>query len=165
MKQRVAVECREARRAVRHKALTLGRPDGRAQVRLAGQARRALPTLRRVKRDDMVSLLDRLHSRADIDHDSCSFMAQDRGEQSLRIRSGKREFVRMTNAGRLDLDHDLAFTGAFQIHVHNLKRFSCCGSNGGASSHCFLLSWKSSEQVCNRRSRNSSKIKACDEIR
>ena len=75
MKQRIAVERREARSAVRHEALTLGRPDGRAQVRLAGQARRALPALRRVKRDDMVSLLDRLHSRADIDHDSCSFMA------------------------------------------------------------------------------------------
>src|SRR5262252_8659983 len=67
---------REPRRPVGHDALPLGRADGRAQIGLARQTRRALPAFRRIERNDVVALLHARHARPDIDDDAGALVAE-----------------------------------------------------------------------------------------
>jgi hypothetical protein len=60
---------REAAAAIGHHALALCRANRRAQIRLARQARFALPAFRRVQRDHVIAGLERSHAAANIDHD------------------------------------------------------------------------------------------------
>ena len=76
---------REARGAVGHHALALGRADRGAKVGLARQARRALPAFGRVKRNDVVAFLHRGDAGADIDDDAGALMAEDRRKQPFRV--------------------------------------------------------------------------------
>src|SRR5262249_19602455 len=89
----------EAGAAVGHDALALGGADRGAQVGLARQARRALPTLRRVERDDVVALLHRGDARPNVDHDARALVPEDRGEQAFRIGARARELVGVADAG------------------------------------------------------------------
>ena len=74
---------REAARAVRHQALSLGRADRGAQIGLARQAGIAVAAFRRVERNDVVALLQRGDARADIDDDAGTLMAEDGRETGL----------------------------------------------------------------------------------
>ena len=94
---------REAAGAVRHEALALRGADRGAQVRLARQARLALPALGRVERDHVVALLERGHARADVDHDARALVAEDRREQALGVGARAGELVGVADAGGLDL--------------------------------------------------------------
>ena len=66
-------------------------------------------------------------------------MAENRGKQALGIGAGQREFVGVADAGGLDLDHDLAFARAIELHRRDFERFS--GGNGdcGANVHGDVL--------------------------
>src|SRR5262249_11616549 len=75
-----AVE-RKTRGAVGHHALTLRRPDRRAQIGLARQAGGALPAFRRIEGDDVVPFLYAGHIRRDIDNDPGTFVTQDCGNK------------------------------------------------------------------------------------
>jgi hypothetical protein len=48
---------------------------------------------------------------------------------------GQRKFIRMTNAGGLDLDQHLAVARPVQIDLHDLKGLAGGDGNGGASLH------------------------------
>src|SRR5205823_7778829 len=106
---------REAAAAVRHHALALGRADRLAEVGLAAEAVFALPAFRGVERDDVVALGEAGHARPDIDDDAGALVAEDGGEQPLRIGARAGELVGMAEAGRLDLDQRLAFTRAVEV--------------------------------------------------
>ncbi len=115
---------RKPRGAVRHHALALRAADRGAEVGLARQARRALPALRRVERDDVVALLHRGHARPDVDHDARALVAEDRRKQSFRVLAGQRELVGVADAGRLDLDQHLARLRAFELHMGDRERLA-----------------------------------------
>ena len=126
---------REARRAVRHHALTLRGPDRGAEICLARQAGRTLAAFRRVKRNDVVALLQRRDARTNVHYDAGAFVAENGREDAFGIGTGKREFIRMADAGCLDLDQDLAFARTFEINFHDLQRFSSGNGNSGAGFH------------------------------
>ena len=64
----------------------------------------------------MVAFGDGAHAGPDIDHDSRALMAENGRERALRVLAGEGELVGMANAGRLDLDEDLALFRAFELH-------------------------------------------------
>src|SRR4029453_18835388 len=130
---------RKAAGAIGHHALSLRGANRRAQIRLAGQARLALPTLGRIERNDVIAFLDAGHSRADVDDDTRSLVAQDRGKQALGVGAGACEFVRVANAGRLVLDQHFAGIRARQLHRFNCQRYPglvshCCANIHGGTS-------------------------------
>jgi hypothetical protein len=114
MEDRLAVE-RKAAAAVRHQAFALRRPDRRAKVRLARQARLALPALGRVERNDVIALLERRDAGPDVDDDARAFVPEDRREESLRVRAGAGVFVGVADARGLDLDQHLACLRSGQV--------------------------------------------------
>ena len=126
---------REARRAVRHDALALGRADRRAEIGLARQAGRAFAAFRRVERDDVVALLHRRHASPNVDHHAGALVAQNRREQALRIGTRKREVVGMADAGGLDLHQNLAGLRAFELNGHDLERLARLHGDCGANVH------------------------------
>jgi hypothetical protein len=62
-------------------------------------------------------------------------MAEDGREQPFRIGAREREFVGVADAGRLDLDEDLAVLGALEIDLGNLQRLSGLEGHRGAGFH------------------------------
>ncbi len=135
MQDRVAIERRKPAGAVRHEALTLGRADRLAEVRLGVQAVFAFPAFRGVERNDMIALLQAGDARAHIHHDARALMPKNGREETLGIGTRQREFVGMADAGGLDLDQNLALAGAIEIDLHHLKRFSGGNGHGCAGSH------------------------------
>src|SRR5580704_7365875 len=118
----------EAARAVGHQALALGCADLRAQIRLARQARFALPALRRIQRNDVIALLQRGHSRPDVDDDAATLVAENDGKQALRIGTRAGELVRVAHATGLDLNQNLTCLWAGQVdfdHFQRLPRRPC----------------------------------------
>ena len=83
-----------------------------------------MPAFRRIERDDVVALFHARHALADIDHHARAFMAEDRRKQSFRIGAGKRELVRMADAGSLHLDQHFAFPRTVEIDLHDLQRLA-----------------------------------------
>ena len=129
---------REARRAVGHHALALGRADRGAEIGLARQAGRAGAAFRRIERNDVVALLDRGHAGTDIDDDAGALVAEDRRKQSLRIGARQRELVGVADAGRLDLDQHLAGARAVELDGRHFQRLAGRIGHGGANVHSFL---------------------------
>ncbi len=125
----------EARRAVRHHALPLRGADRGAEIGLARQAGRALAAFGRVERDDVIALAHAGHAGADIDHDARALMAEDGGKEPLRIGAREGELVGVADAGRLDLDQNLARARAVEIDLHDLERLSGGDGDGGAGFH------------------------------
>ena len=81
----------------------------------------------------MIALLHAGHARADIDDDAGALMAQDGGEQPLRVGAGKRELVGVADAGRFYLDQYFPGFRPVQIHLGDFERlglFECDGSTG-----------------------------------
>ena len=66
----------EARGAVRHQPLALGRADGGAEIRLLAQAAFALAAFRRVERNHVIAGLDRRHARPHFADDAGALMTQ-----------------------------------------------------------------------------------------
>ena len=126
---------REAAGAVRHDPLALRGADGRAQVRLAREARWAIPAFGRVKRNDVIAFLDARHPRTDIDDDAGPLVAKDSRKETLRIGPRQCEIVGMADASRLDLDKDLSLLGTFKIELDDLERLGLFESDGGARLH------------------------------
>ena len=75
------------------------------------------------------------HARADLAHDARAFVAEDRGEQALRIGAGQRVGVGVADAGRLDLDQHLAGLRAFDIDGLDGERLARFPGDGGAGFH------------------------------
>src|SRR6185312_8546806 len=126
---------REAAGAVGHHALALCRPDGRAEVGLARQAGLALPALRRVEGNDVIALLEGGDARSDINHDSRALVAEDHGEEPLRVRARAGELVRMADPARLDLDQHLPRLGTLQIERRDFERLARRICNGCLGFH------------------------------
>ena len=70
----------------------------------------------------MVARLQAGHARADLTHDTRTFMAKDCRKLALGIEAGKRVGVSVTNAGRHDFDQNLARFGAIQVHRFDHQR-------------------------------------------
>src|SRR5262249_7362724 len=115
---------REPAGSVGHQALPLRRADRRAQVRLAREARLADATLRRVQRDDVIALLHAGHAGADVDDDPGALVSEDHPEQPLAIGARARELVGVADAGRLDLDEDLARLRSLEVDLLDDERFA-----------------------------------------
>lgn len=120
MQDRRAIEHREARCSVGHHTLALGRTDRLAEVGFGMQAVFAFPAFSCVERDHMVARFQAGDPRADFEHDARTFMAKDRGKETLGIGARERELVRVTDAGGFDLHQNLARFRAIEVHLHNL---------------------------------------------
>ena len=73
----------------------------------------------------MVALLHALHARADLDDDAGALVPEDRREQPFRIGAREGVFVGVADAGRLDLDQNLAGLRPLEI---DLRRFRAASS-------------------------------------
>ena len=90
----------------------------------------------------MVAWLDAADLRADLNHNAGPLMAEDGRKHAFGVVAGQGEGVGMTDAGCLELNHDLALLGAFNVHLFNFEGFarfpgdcraclhSCCSSVG-----------------------------------
>ena len=119
--QLLAVE-REARGAVGHDALSLRGADGRAQVGLAREARRALPAFRRVERNDVIVLFHACYARPDINDNACPLMAQNGRKEPFGVGAGQRELVGVADPGGLHLDQNLPGLWAVEVDLGDLER-------------------------------------------
>ena len=135
MMDRRAIEHGETGGAVRQQARALRGADFLAQVGFRVKAVFALAALWRVKRDNVIAHFKAGHTLAHFNHDARALMAEDRREDALRIIARTGELIRVAQAGRLDFDQDLSRARAFQIDLHNFKRFSSGNGNGGFSAH------------------------------
>jgi len=99
----------------------------------------AAPAFGRAERDDVVPLLQRRHAGTDIGDDARPLVAENRREDTLGIGTGKRVFVGgVADAGRLDLDHDLACPRAFDVHSLQAERLARLAGHGSTNLHGFL---------------------------
>lgn len=114
----------EARRAVRHHALALRRPDGAAQVRALGArcaAVDALAALRRVHGDDVVA---RLHSGDSLAHtlyDAAALVAQDAREETLAVETAVSVQIRMAHRRVSDAHANLPSLGRLNLNLLHLQ--------------------------------------------
>ena len=83
----------------------------------------------------MIALGNGADARADIDHHARTLMAEDGRKQAFGVGARQGELVRVADAGRLDLDHHLAFFRAFQLHGFDRERFAGFERDGCADIH------------------------------
>ena len=76
----------------------------------------------------------------DLDHDSRALMAENGREEAFGIGARTGELVGVADAGRLDLDHDLALARALEAYGLDLQRCSGLVGHGGAYVHAIPLS-------------------------
>ena len=80
----------------------------------------------------MVAFGQRAHIGADINHDPRRpLVAEDGGEQPLRIRAGQGVLIGAAYACGLELNQDLTFPGAFELHCLNAEWFASLEGQGG----------------------------------
>jgi hypothetical protein len=72
---------------------------------------------------------------ADVDHDAGAFVAEDRRKQPFRVSARQREFIGVTDPGRLDLDQHFAFAGPLELNSRHFQRLSSSDGDGGANIH------------------------------
>ena len=89
----------------------------------------------------MVAGLHAGHACADLAYDARAFMAEHAGEDTLAVQAVQRIGVGVADAGRHDLDQDLAGLRAFQIKFDDFERLLRFKSDGGAGLHGFLSPW------------------------
>jgi len=75
----------EAAAAVGHDTATLSGANGLTQVGFGVEAVVALPALRRIEGDDVITDLQTLHTGPHFHHDTSAFMAENGGECAFRI--------------------------------------------------------------------------------
>lgn len=83
----------------------------------------------------MIASLDAGDAAADVDDNARALMTENSGEKAFRVSAGQREFIGMTYACRLDLDHHFALARAFELNGRDLERFTGCDGDGGANIH------------------------------
>jgi hypothetical protein len=83
----------------------------------------------------MIAPFERRDTFAHFHDDARAFMAEDAGENSLRVIARTGEFIGVAQASRLDLDENLAALGALEIDLHDFERFSSLYGDGGAGFH------------------------------
>src|SRR6185436_13806889 len=106
-----------------------------AEIGLAAGAVVALAALGCVERDHVIADRNAGHARTDLAHDAGALMPQDRRKEPFWIGTREREFVGMTDAGRFELDQDLARPRPVQLHGLDDKRLSSLDSNSGTDVH------------------------------
>ena len=119
--------------AIGHQPLALRRADRGAQVGLARQAAFALPTFRRVQRNDMVARAYTGHASTDFTHNACALMPQHRRKNALAVKAIQRIRISMANARRHNLHQHFTSLWTFQIQLDNFQwlfRFKCNCSAG-----------------------------------
>src|SRR5882672_1535458 len=128
----------KAARAVRHHALALRRADRGAEIGLAREAGFALAAFRRVERNDVIALLYRCDAGPDVNNNTRAFMTEDHRKESFRVRARAREFIRVADAGRLDLDQHFTRTGAVEIDGLDLQGLACRITDRCQCFHCWV---------------------------
>jgi hypothetical protein len=83
----------------------------------------------------VIALFHAGHASPDLDDDAGAFVSEDRREQALRVGAGKRELVRVTDAGGLDLDHHLTGPRSLEVDLHDLQRFGLLKCDGCTGLH------------------------------
>ena len=95
----------------------------------------------------MIALFHSGHAGTDIDDDAGALVAEDRRKQPLGVGAGQGELVGVADAGRLDLDQNLAGTRAFELDGGHFERFAGAEGYGGANIHgaprvlCKSVAW------------------------
>lgn len=80
----------------------------------------------------MVAFFDRGHAGSNIDDHARTLMAENGGEEAFRIGAGQSEFIRVADAGCLDLDQNFAGTRSIEMNGGDFKRFAGRNGDGGA---------------------------------
>ena len=70
----------------------------------------------------MIALFHRGDARADLHHDACALVPEDRRKQPLRIGAGAGELVGVADAGRFQFDHHFAGLRAIELHRRHFER-------------------------------------------
>ena len=83
----------------------------------------------------MVAGLERGDAGSGIDDHARPLMAENGGEQPLRVGAGERVGVSVANAGRPDLHQDLALARAVEFHGFDAERLAGFQGYGGAGLH------------------------------
>ena len=73
----------------------------------------------------------------DVDHHAGALVTEDHREQALRIGARAGELVRMADAGRADLDQDLAGLRPVEIDGFHDQRLASGIGDGGTGFHLF----------------------------
>ncbi len=125
----------KAAAAVRHHAASLGLAHGLTEVGLAAETVLALPALGHVERNDVIARRETTHACSDFHHDTCAFVSENRGKQTLGIRARERKRIRVAYSGCLDLDQNLPLSRPLELDgldTQGLAGFVC---HGGARLH------------------------------
>ena len=128
----------EAGRPVGHHAFALGGANGLAEVRLRVQAELALPAFGGIERDHVIPRRDRGDAVTDLADDTRPLMTEDRRERPFRIIARQGEGIGVADAGRLDLDQDLAGLRPFEIDFLDDQRLGRLQRDGCACFHLIL---------------------------
>src|SRR5215217_773066 len=132
----------EARCAIGHQSLALGRADCGTKIGFAAQAAFALAAFRSVKRNHMIAGLYRGDARAHLTNNPSTLMTEDRRKDSFAVESVKRVGVGVTDASCFYFNKDLAGFGAIQSKLDDFKRLFCLEGDSGASLHLSHLPLK-----------------------
>jgi hypothetical protein len=82
----------------------------------------------------MIANLERGDASADLANDAGAFMPEDRGKNSLAVKTAERVGIGVTDSSCLDFDQDLSCLRAFQVDFDDLERLLCFECNSGAFS-------------------------------
>ena len=83
----------------------------------------------------MVAFFHRSHAGTGIDDYTCAFVTKNSRKKSFRICAGQREFIGVTDAGRLEFDQDLAGARTVELDSGDFKGFAGCKRDGCANIH------------------------------
>jgi hypothetical protein len=86
----------------------------------------------------MITNFERGDTFANLDHDACALVSEDRGEDSLGVRAAQGVGVRMAYACVLDLDEDFASLWRGDVDFDDLERFSDFEGDRCATFHARL---------------------------
>jgi hypothetical protein len=87
----------------------------------------------------VITGLQRRHAGTDLYHYAGAFMPQDRWKQALAVETVQRIGVGVADAGRLDLDQDLAGARTFQVNLNDFEGLLGFECDGGAGLHGISL--------------------------
>src|SRR4029077_8672539 len=100
-----------------HDALSLGREQRAAEVRLPAETELTVATFRDVERDHVVSDREAADTRADLLDDAAPFVAEHRGEESRGIAPAHRVRVGVTDPGRDEPDEAFARLRSLELDL------------------------------------------------
>jgi hypothetical protein len=83
----------------------------------------------------VIALRQARHALAHVGHHAGPLVAEDAGEQALRVLARERVGVGVADAGRLDLHEDLALLRTVQIDRLDRQRLALLAGDGGADLH------------------------------